>query len=123
MQVMVSMSLSDHVIPILMISTAAVSNTILSRREPMLITTSGQRRDPSDLVGLNDSSSDSGSSSSESSSDSDGSESDEEHEGGGRQGQEAQAETPASGITSNVAVEDPWRGPAFDNVLSFWQIV
>ncbi|KAH0382438.1 hypothetical protein KCU92_g6205, partial [Aureobasidium melanogenum] len=104
-------------------SHAAVSNTILSRREPMLITTSGQRRDPSDLVGLNDSSSDSGSSSSESSSDSDGSESDEEHEGGGRQGQEAQAETPASGITSNVAVEDPWRGPAFDNVLSFWQIV
>ncbi|KAG9526414.1 hypothetical protein KCU93_g5500, partial [Aureobasidium melanogenum] len=104
-------------------SRAAVSNTILSRREPMLITTSGQRRDPSDLVGLNDFNSDSDSSCSESNSDSDGSESDEEHEEGGRQGQEAQAETPASGITSNVAVEDPWRGPAFDNVLSFWQIV
>ncbi|KAG9644277.1 hypothetical protein KCU86_g13877, partial [Aureobasidium melanogenum] len=104
-------------------SHAAVSNTILSRREPMLITTSGQRRDPSDLAGVNDLSSDSDSSSSESSSDSDKSESDEEHEEGGRQGQEAQGETPASGITSNVAVEDPWRGPAFDNVLSFWQIV
>ncbi|KAH0268074.1 hypothetical protein KCU91_g9653, partial [Aureobasidium melanogenum] len=108
-------------------SHAAVSNTILSRREPMLITTSGQRRDPSDLVGLgdfsSDSDSDSDSRSSESSSNSDESESDEEHEeGGARQDQEAQGETPASGITSNVAVEAPWRGPAFDNVLSFWQI-
>ncbi|KAG9824154.1 hypothetical protein KCU98_g2804, partial [Aureobasidium melanogenum] len=104
-------------------SHAAISNTILNRREPMLITTSGQRCDPSDLVGLHDFSSDSDSSSSESSSYSDESESDEEHEEGGRQGQEAQGETPASGITSNVAVEDPWRGPAFDNVLSFWHIV
>ncbi|KAH0354149.1 hypothetical protein KCU81_g1540, partial [Aureobasidium melanogenum] len=105
-------------------SHAAISNTILSRREPMLITASGQRRNPSDLVGLNDFSSDSDSSSSEGSSDSEESESaDGEHEDGGRQGQEAQGETPASGITSNVAVEDPWRGPALDNVLSFWQIV
>lgn len=106
-----------------MTSTAAVSNTILSRRDPMLITTSGQRRNPSDLVGLDEFSSDSDSSPSESSSDSEGSESDgEEHEEGGRQGQEACGETPASGIASSVAVEDPWRGPAFDNVLSFWQI-
>lgn len=90
----------------------------------MLITASGQRRNPSDLMGLNDFSSDSDSSSSESSSDSEESESDDgEYEDGGRQGQEAQGETPASGITSTVAVEDPWRGPALDNVLSFWQIV
>ena len=89
----------------------------------MLITASGQRRNPSDLVGLNDSDSDSDSSSSESSSDSEESESDEEvHEEGGRKSQEAQGETPASGISPSVAVEDPWRGPAFDNVLSFWRI-
>lgn len=29
------------------------------------------------------------------------------------------AHFPISGIALNVAVEDPWRGPAFDNVLSF----
>ncbi|THY18490.1 hypothetical protein D6D00_08119 [Aureobasidium pullulans] len=94
---------------------AAVSNTILSRREPMLITTSGQRRNPSDLVDLetsdSDSDSDSGSDSNclEESDDSKNSESDsgESHEGDHQ----------------NVAVEDPGRGPAFDNVLSFWQIL
>ncbi|KAK6008163.1 hypothetical protein QM012_000066 [Aureobasidium pullulans] len=103
-------------------SQAAVSNTILNHREPMLITTSGQRRSPSDLVGLDDSDPDL--SSSESSSDSEESESDfDEHEKSGLHGQDAQYETPASGMSSIVAVEDPWRGPAFDNVLSFWRIV
>ncbi|KAI4727441.1 hypothetical protein E4T49_04726 [Aureobasidium sp. EXF-10728] len=102
-------------------SHAAVSNTILSRREPMLITTSGQRRSPSDLVGLDDSSSDSDSSSSENSSDEDESESDDEqHELSGHQ--EAQGETPASGMASSMAADGSWRGPAFDNSLSFWKI-
>lgn len=88
----------------------------------MLITASGQRRNPSHLVGLNDSDSDSDWSSSESSSDSESESDEEEHEKSGRQRHEAQGETLASGISPSVAVEDPWRGPAFDNVLSFWQI-
>lgn len=118
----------DHILPVLTTSTAAVSNTILSRREPMLITTSGQRRTPSHLVGLNDSSSDSESSSSEDDNDSSASEGDS----GGDQIEsdsedfdqtETQAEVPASGIASSEAVEHSLRGPAFDNVLSFWRIL
>ncbi|KAI4743510.1 hypothetical protein E4T50_06122 [Aureobasidium sp. EXF-12298] len=99
-------------------STAAVSNTILSRREPMLITTSGQRRSPSHLVGLDDSSSDSDSNSSEEDSDSEPPESDDEDS----EEFEAQIQPPASSRASSVAVEHSWREPAFDNVLSFWHI-
>lgn len=74
-------------------------------------------------MGLDDFSSVSDSGSSENSSDSEESESDDDkHEIGGRQGQVARGETPASGTALSVAVEDSWRGPAFDNVLSFWQI-
>jgi hypothetical protein len=85
----------------------------------MLITTSGQRRSPSDLVDLDDSSSDSDTSSSE-----DDSESDQPESGGGETEQlEARDETPSSDRASNLAVEHSWQGPAFDNVLSFWHIL
>jgi hypothetical protein len=93
---------------------AAVSNTILSRREPMLITTSGQRRNPPDLVHLGNPDSDSDSDSGSDSScleESDGSKNSESDSGESREGD-----------YQTVAVEDSWRGPAFDNVLSFWQI-
>lgn len=96
-----------------------MSNTILSSREPMLITTSGQRRSPSHLVGLDESSSDSDSSSSENDSDSEPSESDNEES----KELAAQDEPPVSGIASSVAVEHSWQGSAFDNVLSFWHIL
>ena len=85
----------------------------------MLITTSGQRRSPSHLVGLDESSSDPDSSSSEDDSDSEPSESDHEES----KELPAQVEPPASGISSSVAVEHSWREPAFDNVLSFWHIL
>jgi hypothetical protein len=85
----------------------------------MLIVTSGQRRSPSDLVGLDDSNSDSDTSSSEDDSESDQSESDGEE----TEQLEARDETPASDTASNLAVEHSWHGPAFDNVLSFWYIL
>jgi hypothetical protein len=85
----------------------------------MLITTSGQRRNPSQLVGLDESSSESDSSSSEDDSDSEQSESDgEEFEQVNVQG-----ETPVPDTASSVSVEHSWQGPAFDNVLSFWHIL
>jgi hypothetical protein len=83
----------------------------------MLITTSGQRRSPSHLVGLDDSSSDSDASSSKDDSDSEQSESDDEE----AEKTEARGETLASETASNVA--QSWQGPAFDNVLSFWHIL
>jgi len=85
----------------------------------MLITTSGQRRSPSHLVGLDDSSSDSDTSSLEDDPHSEQSESDDEE----AEQLEARGETPASDTASNVAVEQPWQGFAFDNVLSFWHIL
>jgi WD40 repeat protein len=109
----------NHVLLILTTDTATVSNIILSRREPVLISTSGQRRSPSHLVGLDDSSSDSDTSSSEDDSDSEQSESDGEE----IERLEARDEPPASDTASNLAVEHPWQGPAFDNVLSFWHIL
>jgi hypothetical protein len=84
----------------------------------MLITTSGQRRSPSQLVGLDDSSSDSESSSSEDDSDSEQSESDGEE----LEHINVQDETPVSDTASNASVERSWQRPAFDNVLSFWHI-
>jgi hypothetical protein len=119
MQAMVSLVRLNHTYPILTIILAAVSNTILSRREPMLITTSGQRRSPSHLVGLDDSSSDSDSSSSEDGSDSEESESDGEE----LEQVNIQGETPVSDGASSVSVEHSWQGPAFNNVLSFWHIL
>jgi hypothetical protein len=84
----------------------------------MLITTSGQRRSPSHLVGLDDFSSDSDSSSSEDDSDSEQSESD----GDEFEQVNVQGETPVSDGASSTDVEHSWQGPAFDNVLSFWHI-
>jgi hypothetical protein len=118
MQAMVSLVRHNHILPILTTNTAAVSNTILSRRESMLITTSGQRRSPSQLVGLDDTSSDSESSSSEDDSDSEQSESD----GDELEQVNVQGETPVSDGASSMNVEHSWQGPAFDNVLSFWHI-
>jgi len=118
----------DPGLPILTANSAAVSNTILSRREPMLITTSGQRRSPSHLVSLDDSSSDSDSSSSEDDTDSSSSEfgSDSERsELNSEEPEQAEAEDEASAsdMTSSKAVEHSSREPAFDNVLSFWRIL
>lgn len=118
----------NHVLPILTTNAAAVNNTILGRREPMLITTTGQRRGPSHLVGLDDSSSDSDSSSSGDDTDSSASEDDSDQEQCESDREEsdqteAQGETPASGIASSGAVEHSSRGSAFDNVLSFWRIL
>ncbi|THZ03431.1 hypothetical protein D6C95_03751 [Aureobasidium pullulans] len=96
---------------------AAVSNTILSRREPMLITTSGQRCIPSDLVDLENSDSDS-----DYDSDS-GSDSNCLEESDGSKNSESDSGESHEGDHQNVAVDGPWRGPAFDNVLSFWQIM
>ncbi|THZ80818.1 hypothetical protein D6C88_06425, partial [Aureobasidium pullulans] len=96
-------------------SHAAVSNTILSRREPMLITTSGQRRSPSDLVHLENSDSDSDSDS--------GSDSSCLEESDGSKNSESDSGESHEGDHQNVAVEDSRQGPAFDNVLSFWQIL
>lgn len=97
---------------------AAVSNTILSRREPMLITTSGQRRKASDLLELNDSESDS-----EDSDDSSEPDSDSGEEGDVGDDQHIDLEKPASGEPATVAAEEAWQGPAFDNVLAFWQVL
>ncbi|KAI5272896.1 hypothetical protein E4T47_03865 [Aureobasidium subglaciale] len=97
------------------VSHAAVSNTILSHREPMLITTSGQRRSPSDLVDLGDSDSESDLSFSGGSADSNDSESDHEQSG--------KAKEQLSGTASIEAITEPGRGPAFDNILSFWRIL
>jgi hypothetical protein len=85
----------------------------------MLITTSGQRRSSSDLVGLDDSSSGSDTSSSEDDPDSEQSESDGEE----TEQLKARGETPASDTASNLALEHSWQGPAFDNVLSFWHVL
>ncbi|CAD0048247.1 unnamed protein product, partial [Aureobasidium pullulans] len=96
-------------------SHAAVSNTISSRREPMLITTSGQRRNPSDLVDLETSDPDSDSNS--------GSDSSCLEESDGSKNSESDSGESHEGDHQNVAVEDSRQGPAFDNVLAFWQIL
>jgi hypothetical protein len=102
---------------------AAVSNTIVSRLQSMVITTSGQRRKTCDLLDLSDSDSDSGSGSESSRESGNDNEEDSGESDSGSCGKEqCSGETPASAIASHVAVPESWRGPAFDNVLSFWHV-
>ena len=94
---------------------AAVSNTILSRHHPMLVTTSGQRLNAGDLLELSDSDAES-SDESESGESSDSDSSNEAGEG------DYQAIEVESGMAATVAAKEAWQRPAFDNTLAFWQI-